>query len=186
MKFGKPTYVAEQKIYSSQITDGFRCEVMREANTFTPALESFLPSMKFTLTQAIIQNTKGWFTKPLTESWLADRIQILYPIEDLSADFEGTLIWEGKSLVISKDKFIFGCELVEKKGLEKVMIEFPEDEPPVRRKEPLTKEQFKQLVLRERERAGRALFRAERLTQEYCQLYGEDTDWEESDSEEEN
>jgi hypothetical protein len=39
------------------------------------------------------------------------------------------------------------------------------------------------LVRRERERAGRALFRAERLTQEYCQLYGEDTDWEESDDE---
>jgi hypothetical protein len=43
----------------------------------------------------------------------------------------------------------------------------------------------KQKVMRVREKAARALFHAERLTQEYCTAYGEDTDWEEEDEEEE-
>jgi hypothetical protein len=34
-----------------------------------------------------------------------------------------------------------------------------------------------------RSKAARALFAAERATQMYCQLYGEDTDWETTDSE---
>ena len=43
----------------------------------------------------------------------------------------------------------------------------------------------KKKVMRAREKAARALFQAERLTQEYCAVYGEDTDWEEEDEEEE-
>jgi hypothetical protein len=39
--------------------------------------------------------------------------------------------------------------------------------------------------MRAREKAARALFHAERLTQEYCSIYGEDTDWEEEEDEEE-
>ena len=207
MKFGKPIYLADQRSYKSEITDGFRYETSLENNSFSPTRETFVTTIKPSLIQTVVQNTKGWFSKPLTEAWLTDRIEILFPIQDLSQEFEGTLIWEAKELVISKDKFTFGTVLIEKKETPKVMIDFPEidfqDEKKqsdpsrisqtclkcskvgtVRRRDQLTREEFKQLVRDERERAGRALFRAERLTQEYCQLYGDETDWEESDEDE--
>jgi cytidylate kinase len=33
-----------------------------------------------------------------------------------------------------------------------------------------------------RNKAAKALYRAEQETQRYCELYGEDTDWEDDDS----
>ena len=187
--FGKPVYVADKKLYKSELTDGFRYETSLENKIYTPTSETFIANLKPSLINTIIQNTKGWFSKPLTEAWLSERIEILFPIENLSSDFEGTLVWQAKELVISKDKFIFGTALIEKKENPKVMIDFPEidfseeKKQGSRRRDNFTREQFKELVRRERDRAGRALFRAERLTQEYCQLYGEETDWEESDEE---
>jgi len=189
MKFGKPIYLADKKIYKSELIDGFRCEVTCEAGVLSPSLDVFLPQLKLPLTQTIVQNTKGWFSKPLTEGWLVEKIQILFPTMDLPIDFEGSLVWQAKELIISKENFVFHMELVEKKEVQKVVIDFPEEEPPkvqVRRKEPLSREELKKLVLKERGRAARALFRAERLTQEYCELYGDETDWEESDEESEN
>lgn len=187
MKFGKPLYIPDQKIYKSEITDGFRCESVCENASLTPAPESFILSLKAPLTQALIQNTKGWFSKALTEGWLLEKVQLLFPNETLPTDFEGSLIWEAKTLVISKELFVFQMELVEKKETPKIIIDFPEEPKPVqqkhvRREKQLTREELKRLVMREREKAARALFRAERLTQEYCELYGDETDWEESDS----
>lgn len=193
MKFGKPVYVADKKIYKCEVSGVFRCESKCENNTLTPQPESLLSQVKGWLIPGIIENTKGWFSKPLTEAWLSDKINIHYPKEDIPEGFEGNIEWEVKELIISKDSFLFNTAIVEKKEFLKVLIEFPEEVPPepkqkegVRRKDNLTREQFKELVRRERDRAGRALFRAERLTQEYCELYGEETDWEESDEEEEN
>jgi hypothetical protein len=191
MKFGKPLYISEKKIYKSEIADGFRCEVTCENNQLTPPIESFIQTLRIPLTQAIIQNTKGWFSKALTEGWLSERIQLSFPTDSISDNFEGTLTWQAKELSISKEEFIFHMELVEKRETPKVVIDFseePEPEPEevkqqIRRREPLNRKDFKEKVMVERSRAGRALFRAERLTQEYCQLYGEETDWEESDDE---
>ena len=189
MKFGKPLYKSEKKIYRSEIADGFRCEVTCENNQLTPPIESFIHSLRTPLTQSLIQNTNGWFSKPLTESWLSEKIQLSFPTDSISDNFEGTLIWQAKDLSISKDEFVFHMELVEKREAPKVVIDFPEEPEPeevkqqTRHREPLNRKDFKAKVMVERDRAGRALFRAERLTQEYCQLYGEETDWEESDDE---
>jgi hypothetical protein len=187
MKFGKPVYNSEKKIYRSEIADGFRCEVTCENNQLTPPIESFITTLRTPLTQAVILNTNGWFSKPLTEAWLSEKIRLLFPTIDITPNFEGTFIWQAKELSISKDEFVFHMELVEKREAPKVVIEFLEEPEEVkqetRRRLPVNRKDFKAKVLVERARAGRALFRAERLTQEYCQLYGEETDWEESDNE---
>jgi hypothetical protein len=186
MKFCPPLYISDKKIYRSEIKEGFRCEAECENTLLTPSLHQFIESQKGPLVEIIIQQTKGWFSKPLTEKWLQDRIFILFPTLDVSQEFEGTLKWEATELEISKERFEVKMSLVEKVEKQKVVIDFPEEPEEVETKVrhiPKTKEEFKGLVLRERARAGRALFRAERLTQEYCQLYGEDTDWEESEDE---
>jgi hypothetical protein len=184
MKFGKPLYIPDQKIYKSELADGFRCESVCENTTLTPPPETFLGSLKEGLIQALILNTKGWFSKPLTEAWLLQKVQLSFPNETLPTDFEGTLVWQAKTLVISKELFVFQLELVEKRETPKVVIEFPEEPKPFMKKEKqvLTREELKAKVMIERQRAAKALFRAERLTQEYYELYGDETDWEESDS----
>ena len=184
MKFGKPTYLADKKIYTSEISDGFRCESLFENKSFTPALESFQETLKPSLTHIVITATKGWFSKGLTEQWLSERIFLQFPNNDLS-DFEGTLVWQATTLVISKEQFIFHMSLIEKREVEKILIEFPEEIPPekpIRQNSSIPREDLKRKVLKAREIAGRALFKAERLTQEYCDAYGDETDWEESDT----
>ncbi len=180
MKILKPTFDAEKQIYLSEIKDGFRCEAVRDAeHQYTPPLSSFYTSMKDSFMESVILQTKGWFRKPLTKEWLEQRIVFHFPTETIAEDFEGSCTWEIERLLISKEKFDFFFKLVETKADEQLMISFeePESSAMTRRREQ------KERVLKLRTKAARALFQAEHATQEYCKIYGEDTDWETTDDE---
>jgi len=198
MKFVRPTYNAKEKVYLSDIQDGFRFSAECEAAVFTPTIEN----IKTQLTQlvpTIITLTQGWFSKPLTQEWLSPRLT--YSIEDVPTDFEGSVIWEAKRLTISKDLFTVHFIVFEMKKAERVIIDFQEEAPsdrealecqgddiPISDKEvigigPTRQMIHKKSVTAARSRAARALFKAESMMQEYSKLYGE-TDWEtDSDSE---
>jgi hypothetical protein len=182
MRIQKPTFDNTNQVYTSAITEGIRCEaILDNQRQFTPPVTSFYNSIQETFLDSIIQQTKGWFKKPLTKDWLASRVVFHIPTEIISDDFEGTCIWELKQLSISKEKFDFTFQLVETKADEQLMISFeePESVTLTRRRE------HKEKVLKLRAKASRAIFHAELATQEYCKVYGEDTDWEISDDENE-
>jgi hypothetical protein len=196
MKLQKPTFDSTQQVYVSVIKEGIRCEAQRnDEKQYEPNITSFYTSMKDTFTDVVIQQTKGWFSKVLTKEWLDQRIFFHIPTESIPEDFEGRCIWELQSLRISKEKFDFLFGLVQMIEAEKVMISFDEPEPQVQtqlqtkteetkpNEETVRRFAEKQRILKLRARAARALFYAERATQEYCQVYGEDTDWETTDDE---
>lgn len=147
-------------------------------------LESPLPEVASFLTDTI-QSTKGWFRKPLTEDWLATRLRLAIPTETIPADFSGQIRWVLEALFITPDSFTYIYKVVEYLPNEvidlflpevPVLVEAAEAESPteIRRK-------HKARVLAARNRAARALFRAERMTQEYSAAYGDHTDWEDED-----
>ena len=203
MEFAKPAYNAQHKVHVSDIKEGFRCESELEDSVFYPPLASFLEMYRETLIQVVLQQTKGWFSKPLTAEWLRTRLFLDIPTDSLE-DFEGTVEWQAKKLSIAKDKFTVHLAIVSKKALELIdlmeSIESAGNQPEEVSDLPLTTEQeecigvgptrrrlMKEEVLEARAKAARALFKAERLTIQYCEIYGEDTDWEEdSDSESED
>jgi len=157
MKIEKPSYNASTRLYTCQLTDGFRLKtsyedgVPKELYNTDDVIESLI--------QPIIKGTAGWFTKPLSPEWLKPRIRLTIPTGDVPSEFEGAVDFVADKLVISK-----------------VVIEFQEEELPA--KPPLQKSD----VLKAREKAAKALFRAEMLTQEYIRLRGgEDTDWEDDE-----
>ena len=203
MKFGKPKYDSALKIYNSEISEGLRCEMRCESGTWHPSPESLQAQAHTPLLHQILESTKSWFSKPITEDWLKTRIQHSMTLPDLG-DFEGRLIWEVKTLAISKEVFLFTWQIVEQIPDEKISFEEPASvaEPVATLEEseipetseaepvgigPTRRQLFKQEVLSARYRAARLLYKAELLTQEYSKLYGEDTDWEEdfSDSDSE-
>lgn len=193
MKFARPTYDSKEKMYSSEILDGFRFSSEREDSVFTPTLETF--QTQTSLIPTIITLTQGWFSKPLTQEYLTPRLT--YSIQnDLPTDFEGTVEWQAKRLTITKDVFTIHCAIVDMKRVEKVVIDFHEDaeagagaeaEIPEAVGEvvgigPTRRMLHKKSVAAARSKAARALFKAERMMQEYTNLYG-DSDWEtDSDS----
>lgn len=195
MKFSKPLYDSDKKIYTSEVKDGFRYEADQEDSILTPTLESIYSSISSVSTaEVLIQATKSWFTKPLTVDWLLSRI--VCQLSTPPTDFEGKCIWIFKRLLITKDKFYLEFDL-ETLSAERICIEFPEPEPePPASSPPLPQESSassvqtrreleKSLVVAARIKAAKALFKAERLTQAYVKTYGE-TDWEdeiEEDSE---
>lgn len=108
--------------------------------------------------------------------------------------FEGEIEFQLQGLTISKEVFLLRYAIITLKEDEKICIELDEvtevteakeveDEIPMADKEVLglgpTRQQIiKEKVLKMRAKAARALFVAERLTQEYYEEFGEDTDWE--------
>jgi hypothetical protein len=208
MKFTKPAYDAKARIYTCDITDGFRLCVRREAGAFLKEFSDCIDTNE--RVKHLIHATQGWFSKPLTEDFLNGKIRYDIPTADIPPTFEGSVEWQAKKLVISKESFLFICEIVAQVEDEKLSLDFPDDEhmqqkqaqedaalaeeiPMGAEKEggevigigPTRQQLDKKKVMRAREKAARALFHAERLTQEYCAIYGEDTDWEEEDEEEE-
>lgn len=203
MKFGKPQYDTHRKIYNSEISDGLRCEMRYENGVCTPSPERVHADNHATLLHQILESTKTWFSKPITEDWLKSRIQHTMTLPDLT-EFEGRLLWELKTLAISKEVFLFTWALVEQIPDEKISFEEPAEQmeqmeetdiPDISEVQveeavgigPTRRQLFKQEVLVARDRAARLLYKAELLTQEYCKVYGEETDWEvdssDSDSE---
>jgi len=156
----------------------------REEGQFTPE-----PTInKEELAKFIVVATRGWFSKALTEEFLTDKIQVTIPTSALAEGFEGSVEWQMVSLTISKEVFLLTFDLISQKEDEKICIKFEEEEPPLEQTEAIaigpTRQQIqKKNVLKARAKAARSLFTAERLTQAYCEEFGEDTDWEGDESE---
>ena len=207
MKFTKPAYDAKARIYTCDITDGFRLCVRREGGAFVKEFSECIDTNQ--RIAHLIHATQGWFSKPLTEDFLNGKIRYDIPTADIPATFEGSVEWQAKKLVISKDSFLFACAIVAQVEDEKLSLDFPDDdalqqhqqqqaaleeEIPMGAEEegevigigPTRQQLDKKKVMMSREKAARALFQAERLTQEYCAVYGEDTDWEEEEEDEED
>jgi len=164
--------------------------VLKEANPFIPSLQEYTNQVA----EAILEQTRGWFTKPLTSDWLLPRIHFSIPTDGVPASFEGTVTLETVRLVITKEQFVIECKVADMREAEKVIIDLQEDTPVVVNDvpfEPTTAAPIpigptrqvlqKRAVMEARSKAARALFKAEHMTQEYIQAYGEDTDWEEDD-----
>ena len=177
MKIHKPSYDSTARLYTCQLTNGFRLQTSREDGVTTNLYKE--EEILAAAIPPIIEGTTGWFTKPLTAEWLKGRIRLSIPTGDVSSEFEGTIDYEATSLVISKEEFTIVFKVGEMKQAENVVIQFQEEEVPAKRT--LQKSD----VLKARARAAKALFMAERLTQEYIRLRGgEDTDWEDEEEEE--
>lgn len=193
MKFTKPSYDAKQRIYTCDVTDGFRFNMRRESGSFVNSPESCINSDE--RIAHLIKSTQGWFSKPLTEDFLKGKIQYDIPTS-VPETFEGLVEWQIQRLIISKEQFLFVCVIAHIVEDEKVSLEFPE-EPELAPKEPeeeiplhheaaplgigpTRRSLEKEKVLSARTKAARALFHAERLTQEFYQNFGE-TDWEDEE-----
>lgn len=194
MKFTKPVYDARLRVYTCDITDGFRFCVRRESGSFVKDFSEFIDTNE--RISHILKATQGWFSKPLTEEFLKGKIQYDIPTKDIPESFEGSVEWQAKSLVISKESFMFVCDVVAREEDDKVSLDFPE-EPIIPAEDtipldgsdevvaigPTRRQVQKNEVKRARAKAARALFHAERLTQEYYNSYGDATDWEDEDEE---
>jgi hypothetical protein len=190
MKFAKPSYDAKKRIYSCDITDGFRFSARRESGSFIKTPESCIDSDE--RIAHLIKSTQGWFSKPLTEEFLKGKIRYDIPTS-VPETFEGLVEWQMQRLIISKDEFLFVCVITQSVEDEKVSLEFPEEPAPKEPEEdiplheeaplgigPTRRSLEKEKVLSARAKAARALFHAERLTQDFYQAFGE-TDWEDEE-----
>lgn len=194
MKFTKPIYDSKQRLYTCDVTDGFRFSMRRESGAFVKPVESCIDSDE--RIAHLIKSTQGWFSKPLTEDFLKGKIQYDIPTEiseQVTETFEGLVEWQIQKLIISKEKFLFVCVITQAIEDEKVSLEFPEELPPPPEEEipfkaeveplgigPTRRRLQKEEVMSARAKAARALFNAERLTQEFYETFGE-TDWEDED-----
>lgn len=198
MKLGKPNYDTKEQVYVVDIQEGIRFESLRENSIFTPACETFLESKQGEIIDIVLTSTKGWFSKPLTAEYLQPRLQFQLPTTDWK-DFEGTVTWQLQKLLISKQSFTFQLGIVHTKAMEKLIIDLPEQEDGQDLEEenlsvsladsdevlsvgPTRRRLDKRIVMLARAKAARALYKAEKLTQMYCELYSYDTDWEDEDS----
>jgi hypothetical protein len=197
MKIFKPKYNSTEKLYVCELGGTKpRFEIVydleRPMPTCNPqeiANDTYTNSLKHYL----VRETKGWFTKPLTEEWLSNRIHHEVPTVEKAADWEGTLGWTLKELIITKEKFTFVWIIDKQQEKEKVVIQLEDEQEEVDEEElplaavdpmsigPTRRILQKHAVMKARARAARALFKAEALTQEYVRQYGEDTDWEDED-----
>ena len=197
MKFTKPVYDPKAKVYTCDITDGFRFCVRRESGVFVKDFTECIDTAE--RISHIIKVTQGWFAKPLTNEFLKGKVKYDIPTSSISESFEGSVEWQAKSLLISKESFMFICDVVSQKEDEKMSLDFPEqgtegaeeDKIPLNEKGevvaigPTRRQLQKDEVKRARAKAARALFHAERLTQEYYNSFGDTTDWEDGEESEE-
>ena len=193
MKLLKPVYDAATKIYTCDVQNGIRRMKTKEGDTWAPS------STETTHTELItwlITSTQGWFTKPITEEWLSSRLEEVFEFTKIPEQFDGTVEWSVSRVCITKERFFIHWSIESIKEAPKVVIEFEEEQPEEvvslpdaneRSEEilaigPTRRVLHKHKVLQARVKAARALFKAERMTQDYIQAYGEDTDWEDEDS----
>jgi hypothetical protein len=199
MKFGKATYDSQKKMYISEITEGIRFCIECHSGQYNPTFESIHQheNIQKIIVPAILDQTKGWFTKALQKEWLIPRLSITIPTNDIPETFDGTVTIETKVLMITKDKFTVVYQIIDKKASEKIELDIAEKEileettisSNSGEQEPLqvgpTRRMLhKQFVMVLRNKAAKILYRAEQETQHYCEIYGEDTDWEDDESDE--
>lgn len=178
-------------MYNCNVQDGIRRITVKEADSEIPLPE--VENSEFI--EWLITSTKGWFTKPITEEWLTPRLSQVRETTGVLPSFEGTIEWIVAWVSITKDKFCIHWKVNSVKEAPKVVIEFEEEKAEIESVADVPEEEgetlgigptrrvlHKSKVLKARAKAARALFKAERMTQEYIQLYGEDTDWEDEDS----
>jgi hypothetical protein len=184
MKLGRPTYSKENQVYVCECKneEPFRVESSMESGQWTPDPTTHLALTRDAMISMLLEETRGWFSKPLTKEWLVSRLRYTIPTSDIPAGFEGICRWTLKRVHISKESFVCEFILEEKLSTEMPLIELQEDIVPAESKSK-TKEEKKDLVLRARRRAAMALLKAERLMQAYAEEFGEDTDWEDEDEE---
>lgn len=201
MRICKPVYDSAKKVYICNLTD-VASEFLYVTETYgeppmlskTPArfLDETLPAC----VKTILDQTQGWFSKPLTEAWLIEKLSYSIPTETVEQGFDGGLVFTPNQLYITKESFVVGFKLTDTKAGEKVCIDFQEPEVEVEveakveakdkasdipRVDEQIRHETKLKVLQAREKAARALFKAEELMHSYVQKYGTDTDWEDEE-----
>jgi hypothetical protein len=150
--------------------------VSKEGDEVKPLIEELTKGLYDDAIDIIITGTKGWFSKPLTQEWLQTRVKFDVPIGEIEAEFEGTVDFQVGRLIISKELFLLECPIVGKKEAEKVVISFEEEaepeatEPELIQGEPMAigptrRILQKETVMKARNKAARALFTAEHMTQ---------------------
>jgi len=188
-RLSRPVYDNTTKTYTCDLSDGFRFETEQDDTVFTPGLDKAFEWYHESVVEQLLVLTKGWFSKPLTKDWLLSRIK--FDMVYNNEKFEGTVVWQANKLIITKDAFLFKLVIVEQKKREPVIIDFEDGidsvapDTEVLSIGPTRRDLQKKMVMEARSKAARSLFKAERLTNEYISLYGEDTDWDESDNEDE-
>lgn len=214
-------YEPSKKVYVCDIKDAnslsYTSDVYGEPSVFSKTPQSFFEETLPTSVTYIFNQTQGWFSKPLTEEWLIEKLTYSIPTELVQKGFDGSVVYTPVRLHISKDSFVIEFTLTDTKENEKVCIEFHEEVPIVLSSEssvpsvpsvPSTRtsvpaiptntsvflptdtssegirHEMKKKVLHARERAARALFKAEELMHSYVEIYGTDTEWEDRDEDE--
>jgi hypothetical protein len=191
MKLGKPIYAKDTQVYVCECRDEehiFRVESSMQGGKWSAPLEEHLAKTREHMISILLKETTGWFSKPLTKEWLLPRLRYTIPTSDISAEFEGICRWTLAKLHISKESFICEFILSEKVVPEVPLIVLQEDETvedTSKAKGSPTREEKKVASLRARRRAAMALLKAERMMQAYAEEFGEDTDWEDEDEDEE-
>lgn len=194
MKFSPPRFLASEKLYISDIQDGDEfLQRVDSVDIYTlpeQNLTAQFHEKKESYISILMEGTKGWFSKPLTAQWLRSKcaIQMEPPAnESLQGFRSGSLRWKIMQLQITKEAFHLRWKIVE--VLPDPVIELEEDlpvemAPPEESDQPTGSDRASQKarVMAARRRAARALYKAERLIQEYCAIWGEDTDWEDEES----
>jgi hypothetical protein len=196
MRICKPVYDSSKKLYICELKQ-VASEFLYVTDTYgepailskTPA--SFLDETLPACVKTILDQTQGWFSKPLTEAWLIEKLSYSIPTETIEKAFDGGLVFTPIHLYITKESFVVGFKLTDTKAGDKVCIDFQEaevepkvevepksDMPPV---DEQIRHETKLKVLQAREKAARALFKAEELMHSYVQKYGTDTDWEDEE-----
>jgi hypothetical protein len=194
MKYSKPHYSTTDQAYYVTIEEGIRFNLEREGGEWKQSLETLFYKQVDVIIQQTIQLTQGWFSKPLSPEYLKPRLQVQCPTHTWD-NFEGTATYEMSSLTISKQAFLFSFRLLSSKPVETLIeLEEPEEEVEVpldNDAEPLSvgptrRRLAKMHVMHTRAKAAKALYKAEQLTQAYCDAYGDDTDWDDEEDEDED
>jgi hypothetical protein len=185
----RPIFNKEKNLYVSEIS--FSSVFSIPSPVSEEGVSKIIDTFKDQIISFLLMETKSWFSKPIQERFLRDRLNFFIPMNTLPADFDGTSTWRFHRLEFAKDKFTLIAEVQDIHESEKICLD-DEDElneiddlPFTQANEPIgigpTRRQLvKEKVMKERAKAAKALFRAERMTQQYYAKYG-DTDWEDSD-----
>ncbi len=181
MKFSRAEFNRTANAYTTNVTDGIILARNTREITLTPDEEK-------EIIIEIVNGTKGWFSKPLTADWLQGKLQLNIPVNELEEGFSGHVQWKLERIEIRKLIFILHFSLFAKEEEPKINLDLDFELPaePTKEVQTTRRKQQKEYVSKVREKAARLLFKAERLTQEYCQTYGEDTDWEDENSDAES
>ena len=192
MRLAKPVYDGSKKVYVCDVKEAddfvYSSDVFGNTSNFSKSPNVFFDETLPTCVAAILSQTLGWFSKPLVEDWLIQKLSYSIPTESIEKGFDGVVTYTPVRLHISKEKFVLEFQLTDMKESDKVCIDFQEDLPlpsasPKKADAEQVRLEKKQKVLQARERAARALFKAEELMHVYVEEYGVDTDWEDEDEE---